>query len=449
MPNFTIHALAQDGRKLTLNYDNEASTLTWADGRPVVQANPGTFGVAQAVSVDLPGRKGVIRTLKISLGLSCNYECGYCNQRFVPHADSSNPGDIEAFVAQLTSALVEPLERIEFWGGEPFVYWKTLKPLAERLRLLYPKAHFGTITNGSLLDPDKNEWLDSMGFAVGLSHDGPGYHVRGADPLDEPERRDAIMDLYERLHPKGRISVNAMLHAGNRSRASVQAWLKDRFGEDVKIGEGSFIDPYDEGGLASTLPTHADHIDFRVAAFKELRLGTASSFGIAQEKIMDFVGSLRDARPASALGQKCGMDKTDNIAVDLHGNVLTCQNVSAAATAPNGQSHQIGHLSDLPAVKMRSATHWSQRKDCFNCPVLQLCKGSCMFLEGRLWEAGCDAAYSDNIPFFAAAIEYLTGCIPFYIEGDFRADRKDIFGQIHQAPKVSQRRVIPIHSASR
>ena len=27
-----------------------------------------------------------------------------------------------------------------------------------------------------------------------------------------------------------------------------------------------------------------------------------------------------------------------------------------------------------------------------------------MFLEGSLWDAGCDAAYSDNLVFFAAAI---------------------------------------------
>ena len=44
---------------------------------------------------------------------------------------------------------------------------------------------------------------------------------------------------------------------------------------------------------------------------------------------------------------------------------------------------------------------------------------------GPLWEAGCNSAYSDNVPFFAAAIEFLTGCMPYYIEGDFRDDRKD------------------------
>jgi uncharacterized protein len=67
-----------------------------------------------------------------------------------------------------------------------------------------------------------------------------------------------------------------------------------------------------------------------------------------------------------------------------------------------------------------------------------------MFLDGPLWDAGCDASYSDNIPFFAAAIEYMTGCVPYYIDGDFRDDRKDIFGQVNGIPAAPTRRVINI-----
>jgi uncharacterized protein len=67
-----------------------------------------------------------------------------------------------------------------------------------------------------------------------------------------------------------------------------------------------------------------------------------------------------------------------------------------------------------------------------------------MFLDGPLWEAGCDAAFSDNVPFLAAAIEYLTGCIPYYIDGDFRQDRKDVFGQVHGVSQQPRKRVIPI-----
>ncbi len=71
-----------------------------------------------------------------------------------------------------------------------------------------------------------------------------------------------------------------------------------------------------------------------------------------------------------------------------------------------------------------------------------------MFLEGDLWDADCDASYSDNIPFMAAAIEFLTGCVPIYIEGDFREDRKDIFGQVHGVPDAPKKRVIPIQTVA-
>ena len=83
MTAFTIYALRQDVQKARLLYDNQTSALTWEDGRPIVQAQPGAYRDAVAVSLDQPGRKGNIRTLKVSLGLLCNYECSYCSQRFV------------------------------------------------------------------------------------------------------------------------------------------------------------------------------------------------------------------------------------------------------------------------------------------------------------------------------------------------------------------------------
>jgi len=109
---FQIHALRQDGQKVLLHYDNQLSTLTWQDGTPVVPVQSGNFRDATVVSVNQPGRKGQVRILKISLGLSCNYECSYCNQRFVPHSDASNPDDIEPFISQLTDALLAPPDRL-------------------------------------------------------------------------------------------------------------------------------------------------------------------------------------------------------------------------------------------------------------------------------------------------------------------------------------------------
>jgi uncharacterized protein len=59
-----------------------------------------------------------------------------------------------------------------------------------------------------------------------------------------------------------------------------------------------------------------------------------------------------------------------------------------------------------------------------------------MFLEGPLWEASCNNAYSDALPIFAAGIEFLTGLVPIYIEGHLPEDRKDVFGLL-QVPSPS------------
>jgi uncharacterized protein len=290
------------------------------------------------------------------------------------------------------------------------------------------------ITNGSLLNAEVNEWLDDMGFSVGISHDGPGQHVRGPDPLDDPEKRAAIMDLYQRLAPKGRVSFNAMLNRSNISRAAIQRFFTDLTGDpEVMIAEGAFVDAYDPGGLALSLPPSEAH-EFRRSSFQEIRQGKADRVSGARDRVASFINSLRLQRTASSVSQKCGMDSTEAIAVDLRGNVLTCQNVSAQSTAPNGESHRIGHVSSLASVKLRTATHWSKRDECPKCPVLHICKGACMFLEGPLWEASCNNAYSDALPIFASGIEFLTGLVPVFIDGDLPEDRKDVFGLTQTNP---------------
>jgi hypothetical protein len=70
-----------------------------------------------------------------------------------------------------------------------------------------------------------------------------------------------------------------------------------------------------------------------------------------------------------------------------------------------------------------------------------------MFLEGPLWQAACDNAYSDHIPFFVAAIEHLTGCAVFRIDsldGYLPEDRMDVFGIAARPVQKPSRKVIPI-----
>jgi uncharacterized protein len=421
-------------------YDNMTSRLTWENGTKIFNTDIRTKNLNrdwETASITTPetplGKTNKVKILKIQLGLSCNYGCDYCSQKFVPHADETNSKYVDKFVKNLDLWLEGEPSKIEFWGGEPLVYIKTIRPLAEQLRKKYPKANFGMVTNGTLLNPELNDWLDTMGFGVGISHDGPGQPVRGPDPLEDPVAREGIVDLIRKLAPKGRVSFNSMINRENLDRGAIQRYFQKFFDSigirNFNIGEGGIIDPYDEGGLQNSFQSREEHLGYRRLSLKQTKENRNSRFGIVNSRINEYIQSISAERPASALGQKCGMDEIDTIAVDLRGNVLTCQNVSAVSTAPNGKQHMLGHVSQLDKVKLNTSTHWSARKECVDCPVLQTCKGACMYLKGNLWDAACNNAYTDHIPFWAAAIEKMTGYLPYYIEHEnLPEDRKNIWG---------------------
>lgn len=445
MAEFLITALnPKSGETTRMVYNNITSSFVYEKTGVSIadETVKKSFDSVERVSKNNPLRKTTPKTLKISLGLNCNYECEYCNQKHVVRNDENTGIDNAVkFLESMPKWVLTPPEQIEFWGGEPFVYYKTLKFLAENLREKYPNARFLIITNGSLLTKEINEWLEKLGFNVGISHDGPGQSVRGPDPLLDPEQKKNILDLYYRLKPLGRCSFNTMVNSKNQSRAEIQKFFVELTGdEDVGIGEGGFIDAYDEGGVATSL-TDDQHKEFRNRAFHEIRTAQTTKFGNTNRKIIDFIDSIKVQRPADALGQKCGMDKSENIAVDLNGNVLTCQNVSSSAVSFNGELHKIGTVDDFDNIKLKTATHWSFREECSSCPVLQICKGSCMFLQGPLWDISCNNSYSDAIPIFAAGVEFLTGYVPIHIEGSFREERKHIWD-----PPVdtTKKKIIPI-----
>ena len=129
-----------------------------------------------------------------------------------------------------------------------------------------------------------------------------------------------------------------------------------------------------------------------------------NAFGLG-ESIDEFYASIQRRRPIEALGQKCGMDSPDAIAVDLRGNVMTCQNTGAKGV------HKIGHVADFDAIALDTATHFAFRPECMSCPVVQLCKGSCMFLEEDFFKQSCANEFAFNMGIMMATVCHLTGMV--------------------------------------
>jgi uncharacterized protein len=209
--------------------------------------------------------------VKIQMGLKCNYACSYCNQATqVPNSFQGNPVEAQKFLDELDSWFKGDgnKTRWEFWGGEPLVYIKVLKVLAEGLRKKYPTAEFNIITNASMLTPEIVDWLDSLDFQVGISHDGAVYRdQRGEDILTVPKTLEAVKYAYKILFPKGRIGFNCVLTVKNYSLHKVREYIAEKMGltpMEIPLTTEEIMLPYDAGGmmLSPTLPEEQKPLAF-------------------------------------------------------------------------------------------------------------------------------------------------------------------------------------------
>ena len=390
----------------------------------VIRYNPHTSEIKGITLSDAPARDwpGVPRankpsplgksrhpnTLKIQMGLSCNYACSYCNQATqIDDATVSTLGDVERFLAQLDTWLKASPEKIELWGGEPFVYWAKLKRLVPALHARFPGARFSIITNGSLLNREKLDFIGRYDIGVGISHDGPGQHLRGPDPLEDPEKRRWIAALL--AERPGQVSINTVLTRENYNLEEISGWFANRLGSDMPLSLEGVVNTYDAATLfGSGAFTEDDLRHLSDEVFYALA-NDANTFGLGKQ-LNAFIRSLIEHRPVTALGQKCGMDREDQIAVDLAGNVMTCQNTGARGL------HSIGHVDAFEEIALDTATHFAFRPECMRCPVVQLCKGSCMFLEGEFFAQSCRNEYAYNLGILRAAFYHLTGLMLVRVE---------------------------------
>lgn len=419
-PAYTLHCVDTQGQEVRLLYSPHDSSLSDEYGRPLLSDSVEMdHATAFAVSPQTPGSKSAQpRTLKIQLGMSCNYTCSYCNQASeVGAVTVTKTADADEFLEELDGWLQGSPDRIEFWGGEPFLYFAKLRKLVPVLRERFPAANFTIVSNGSLIDEEILEFIERFDIFVAISHDGPGQHLRGPDPFDDPQRAQWLREFWRRRGgSRRRAAFNFVITPANADIQATRRWLAERVGdEDLLVDTEGIVSVYDEQTLGGPGRwSVADYERLRTSIREGFATGEALEVRDLAHRARDFIESLRTQRPSSALGQKCGMDDANQLAVDLKGNVMTCQNTGAQG------KHRIGHVSAMDQVRLDTATHWSLRESCRHCPVLQLCKGSCMYLHEDLFAQSCENEYQLNTAILAGVLESVTGLVLKSVSGDIR-----------------------------
>ena len=103
---FEILAEKTPNDKKIFYYDNKTNVLKDETGFVYVnnELKNKSFYTRESIpfSKDSPIKKSrKVRIIKIQMGLSCNYSCDYCSQKFVERAPETSKKDIDNFMVML------------------------------------------------------------------------------------------------------------------------------------------------------------------------------------------------------------------------------------------------------------------------------------------------------------------------------------------------------------
>jgi uncharacterized protein len=329
--------------------------------------------------------------LRILFGHACNYGCGYCMQKDIGNPDErSKNKDLDKFIESINTYLdLENLERIELWGGEPFLYWNDIQPVMQHLDK--KGRHFYISTNGSPLRMKHVEFFDSLESVVniGISHDGPGQkELRGEEIFDKPSVAEAIKAI-DALYPKVQYSFNCVVSRQNYDLFAINDFFKKVSDDlELKFPSVSFTlgRIYDETNSQNS----ADHVmvddytlDFKniINKYMDARidqlktLGKGKNFPLLEANIFDskigatsYALSMQRQIPVT-MTSNCGADASDVLSIDVQGNVRLCPHTS--------EKYVAGTINNLKGVRILQLDLDRKNTHCSDCNVRRLCKSSC------------------------------------------------------------------------
>lgn len=325
--------------------------------------------------------------VRILFGQACNYSCEYCLQKDIGNPDErSKIETTDKFIEQLSKLDLSNLGKIDLWGGEPFLYWKSIVPVMEefdREGLTWYIA-----TNGTPLMMKHVEFFSKLKgrVEIGISHDGPGHErLRGEEFL---HKKVEVLQALQKLDNVS-FSFNPVITNSNYDLFEINKFFSDYCKEaniDIsKIGIGMTLGrnhDYEDCGENSSkhhlygeslqhfkeildeymFQCHEQFIEKKPRGLLNNALFTGGTGAVA------FAKSLRE-QVLPTVTTSCGVDDSSVLSVDISGNVRVCPHVD--------ESFISGSLDDISSVRLKNLDLDRYEKHCNSCSVYRLCKSNC------------------------------------------------------------------------
>lgn len=163
--------------------------------------------------------------LEIILGYACNFKCEYCSQHgsknILPKVDTSK------IIQNMKKLDLSKCTVIEVWGGEPFLYFESIKDIMSEFK--ENNFLWTFVSNGSLLTHKHLDFLEDYNFNISFSHDGPMHNVLRLSKTSNNFDLDKSVDILKRIEQKHPNTFNVVLTNRNCNLIEINDYFYEYF----------------------------------------------------------------------------------------------------------------------------------------------------------------------------------------------------------------------------
>ena len=301
--------------------------------------------------------------LKIYFGNACNFRCKYCRQNQHNKKEEFSKNKCDEFIKKIKNNI------IEWWGGEPLLYWQEILYLTEKLGIDF--THHMT-TNGSLLNENIVQFILDHDFIFKLSHDGPLNFLRTYDVLKNDK---FIHKIYNAKIDKQQFYINSVYTNSKIRISDIVDYFINVFDDRVQIMKIEPVIPYNE--WSSEYNIELDLQEFSKNLEEDLLYTDIMNH--VQEYMMMyriFVKNYNNPRYRyNPFEAKCIDTQNTTLSITFDGIITPCQVWDSNSAGILGSIDDFKNINELPPYTV------STKNRCNNCPVISLCRGTCPYIK--------------------------------------------------------------------
>lgn len=278
------------------------------------------------------------------LGTACNWKCRYCLQ--IKEAGFNQKLE-DSFCENLQDFIIKnnlKIDRIDFWGGEPCLFFKQIKKIKEIPSLKDIPSRF--VTNGSLLTKEIIDFLNNYNFLVNLS-----YHE---GQLDEHGWEQAMF-----IH---NLRVTSLVHAKCLNWDIYYQKWKELYQNYGRCLNWYVYNLYNVPNISEYCLT-TQHIDIYIKYL--LSIFPLTKISIFYKNALE---TLINTEFSKQKNYQCACFNEDVLSIDTLGNQYICHHACS-------KDFKVGNIFTDGISKFKLNT---LKDKCKTCYLLPYCNGGCM-----------------------------------------------------------------------